>query len=61
MDYWKNICELREKQRKKGNKKYGMELEQNNEDIITRITYLEEELIDGLMYCEWIKEKINER
>lgn len=25
---------------------------------MTRLTYLEEELIDGLMYIEWIKDKI---
>lgn len=27
---------------------------------MTRLTYLEEELIDGLMYIEWIKDKIQE-
>ena len=33
-------------------------LEANPADIVTRLNYLEEELIDALMYCEWIKEKL---
>jgi hypothetical protein len=56
--YWNNICAIAEKQRAKGMKTYGMGLEENKKDIITRIEYLEEELIDALMYCEWIKAQI---
>ena len=56
--YWKNICALAEKQREKGMKTYGTGIEDNPADIITRIEYLEEELVDALMYCEWIKDYI---
>lgn len=58
--YWERITELAERQREKGMSKYGYGLEMNPADILERINHLQEELIDGLMYCEWIKEKINE-
>ena len=58
--YWEKICELAEKQRRKGINKYGKGLEYNYSDAIARINHLQEELIDGLMYCEWIKEKLSE-
>ena len=58
--YWKRICKLSDKQRAKGVKTYGQGLESNPAAIIERIDHLEEELIDGLMYCEWIKDKIFE-
>lgn len=57
--YWERISELAERQRSKGMSKYGYGLEMNPAAIVERINHLEEELIDGLMYCEWIKEKIN--
>ena len=56
--YWNNICTIAERQRKKGMETYGKGLEDNQKDIITRIEYLEEELVDALMYCEWIKNQI---
>lgn len=56
--YWNNICAIAERQRKKGFATYGQGLEDNQKDIITRIEYLQEELVDALMYCEWIKEQI---
>ena len=58
--YWERICKLSEKQRAKGMKTYGQGIESNPADILTRIQYLQEELIDGLMYCEWIKDKLME-
>ncbi len=58
--YWKRICKLADKQRAKGMETYGQGLESNPAAIIERIDHLEEELIDGLMYCEWIKDKIFE-
>ena len=58
--YWERICKLSEQQRAKGMKTYGQGIESNPADIMTRIQYLQEELIDGLMYCEWIKEKLME-
>ena len=54
--YWKNICAIADRQRDKGVKTYGSGIEDNPADIITRIEYLEEELVDALMYCEWIKD-----
>ena len=56
--YWSNICAIAEKQRSKGIQTYGTGIEENPADIITRIEYLEEELVDALMYCEWIKDYI---
>lgn len=53
--YWERICKLSEKQREKGMKTYGQGLEDNPLSIMERLTYLEEELIDGLMYIEHIK------
>lgn len=54
--YWEKIEKLQEKQREKGIKKYGIKLEDNiyltQEE---RIQHLQEELIDGLMYCEHLK------
>lgn len=54
--YWERICAIAEKQRAKGMHTYGQGLEDNSADILKRIEHLQEELIDGLMYCEWIKE-----
>ena len=57
--YWKRIESLAERQREKGMSKYGFGLEMNPADILERINHLQEELIDALMYCEWIKEHFN--
>lgn len=54
--YWERICRIEEKQRAKGINTYGQGLEDNPMKIIERLEYLEEELIDGLMYIEHIKE-----
>lgn len=56
--YWGNICNIAEKQRAKGIATYGQGIELNQADITTRIEYYQEELIDALMYCEWIKDSI---
>lgn len=53
--YWERICKLADKQRSKGINTYGRGLEDNPMTIEERLTYLEEELIDGLMYIEHIK------
>lgn len=55
-EYWERIESIFEKQRQKGINKYGMKLEQNEEQITKRLRYIEEELIDALMYIEWLKE-----
>ena len=56
--YWQNIQAISDRQRQKGIDTYGQGLEENPADMVTRLTYLEEELIDALMYCEWIKGKL---
>lgn len=53
--YWKNICAIAGRQRAKGIATYCQGIEMNPADVITRIEYLQEELVDALMYCEWIK------
>ena len=54
--YWSNIVEMYRKQTDKGINKYGQILEQNIQMTAEeRLTYLEEELVDALMYCEHIK------
>lgn len=58
--YWERINAIAEKQRAKGINKYGVGLESNPAAILERINHLQEELIDGLMYCEWIKDHLKE-
>ena len=58
--YWERINAIAERQRAKGINKYGVVLESNPAAIMERINHLQEELIDGLMYCEWIKDKLME-
>lgn len=61
MKYWDNICELQKKQTEKGIKTYGQTLEDNTGlSMEERLTMLEEELIDGLMYIEHIKDALPE-
>lgn len=57
--YWARICKKQRKQAEKGLRTYGKTLEENrNMTLEERIDYLEEELIDALMYMEHIKELI---
>ena len=56
--YWENICRIAQKQREKGLNTYGQGLEMNPADVVARINHLEEELVDALMYCEWIKAEL---
>jgi hypothetical protein len=58
--YWERICRLSEAQRAKGMETYGQGLESNPAGIVERLQHLEEEMIDGLMYIEWIKDKFAE-
>lgn len=54
--YRNNIVELIDAQRSKGISKYGGTLEENT--TLTddqRIRHVQEELVDGLMYCEHLK------
>lgn len=60
MKYWDKISEMQRKQTEKGIKTYGQTIEENTAPTIEeRLTMLEEELIDALMYVEWIKEAKN--
>lgn len=55
-DYWAEVCKIQARQTEKGLAKYGQRLEDNEDlGVIERLEYLEEELIDGLMYIEHIK------
>ena len=58
--YWERICKLADNQRAKGMETYGQGLEMNHMSISERLTYLQEELIDALMYCEHIRAWIDE-
>lgn len=58
--YWQRITAIADRQRQKGIDTYGQGLEHNTAAMLTRIEYLEEELVDGLMYCEWMKDKLME-
>lgn len=51
--YWRGIKRVAEKQRARGGKKYGSGTEDNPADIRGKLTYIEENLLDVLMYCEW--------
>ena len=57
--YWNNISKLANRQRMKGIKAYGQGLEDNPAEVNARIRHIEEELIDALMYLEWLKEGLN--
>ena len=54
--YWQQIEAIAKQQREKGLATYGQGLEENTADIMARLNHLEEELIDGLMYIQWIKD-----
>lgn len=56
--YWERICELSDAQRAKGMETYGQGIEDNPAAMLKRIEHLQEELIDALYYCEWIKDKL---
>ena len=57
--YWERVTAIAQRQRDKGISTYGQGIEKNPADIIKRIEYLQEELVDALMYCEWIKDVID--
>lgn len=59
--YWSRISKINARQEEKGLGKYGQPLEENvtlNRE--QRIEHLEEELIDGLKYCEHLKAVLGE-
>ena len=57
--YWDNIQAIADTQRAKGINTYGQGLEANKElDIEETLTYLQEELIDALMYVEHVKAQL---
>ena len=60
-NYWDRITDIYHHQREKGLKKYGLPLEDNPASIDTRLRYIEEELVDALMCCEWVRDKLQEK
>ena len=57
--YWERVSAIQEKQTAKGIKTYGQTLEDNTGmRPIDRLEYLEEELVDALMYIEHLKESL---
>jgi hypothetical protein len=59
--YWNNITDIYERQREKGLKEYGHPLEEETDmNSIQRLTAIEEELVDALMYIEHAKEGMKE-
>ena len=49
--------EMAERQ-ERGVKKYGGTLDENPAEIAERLQHLKEELMDAIMYIEWIKSKL---
>ena len=58
--YWERITAISERQRAKGVQTYGQGLEANRAAIETRLEYIEEELVDALMYIEWVKDGLKD-
>lgn len=57
--FWEKITDIYLQQKKKGLANYGQTLEENKTpDLNERLRMLQEEMVDALMYIEWIKEKI---
>ena len=54
--YWERVSALANRQRNKGIETYGQGLENNVLPVVEKLTYIEEELIDALMYIEWVKD-----
>lgn len=54
--YWDRVNFIANLQRTKGLYHYGTTLEANPADIKMRLRMLEEELVDALMYIEWIND-----
>lgn len=61
-DYWQRVCDIQKNQTEKGKSKYHMVLEDNTSMTTEeRLTYLEEELVDALMYLEHLKEDLKNK
>ena len=55
--YWRRITQMSDRQREKGIETYGQGLEHfTTPNAFQRIEYIQEELIDALMYLEWLKD-----
>ena len=61
MAYRQAIIDLLDKQTHKGLLKYGKPIDKNPLDIVTRLEYIQEELIDGLVYIEHVKQWFTEK
>ncbi len=54
--YWSRITEMAQKQRSKGLEEYRKGIEEDTADVLTRLTRIQEELIDSLYYIEHLKD-----
>lgn len=60
--YWDKVTAIYDRQRKKGITEYGHTLEDNQiPDALGRLCHIEEELVDSLMYLEWLKDALSEK
>jgi len=56
MKYRDNIIKLLDNQTHKGLMKYGLTLDESRLTVVDTLTYLEEELIDAIVYIQHVKE-----
>lgn len=57
-DYWANITDIADKQRRKGIERYGQRLEDNRTlTDLEMLTYAQEEAVDLLFYLEDLKSR----
>lgn len=55
------IIEEIERRQMRGIQKYGVTLSQNMAELEARLQHMKEELLDGVMYCQWAINKIREK
>lgn len=53
------IAEI-ERRQQRGIEKYGLTLSQNMAELEERLQHMKEELLDGVMYCQWAINKIKD-
>lgn len=53
--YWQEVTVVANRQREKGIKTYGHGLEADTQDVFGRLDYIEEELVDALVYLRHLR------
>lgn len=51
------VCTILASRSKRGVAKYGTTLADNDACMTERLSHLQEELLDGALYCQWAKER----